>query len=74
MILLRRLRLVERTADQHRAPEPRTSVCDRIDELPAAFLIDPPTFAAAVEAGILAVVERQIRAEERLKNPSEVRP
>lgn len=66
MKLSRRLQLVERTADRHRASEHRISVCDRIEELAALYATHPPTFAPAIEAGIRAAVERQILADERL--------
>ncbi|WP_439630639.1 hypothetical protein [Gemmata sp.] len=64
MTLRHRVRAVERTAGRHRAPEPRASVCDRIEELATLFAAHPTTFPTAVEAGILAAVERQIRAGE----------
>ncbi|VTU02529.1 unnamed protein product [Gemmataceae bacterium] len=75
MRLSRRLQLVERIAGRPRASEPRVGVCDRIEELAAAYLTHPPAFAPAVEAGIAAAVERQIRAEEEyFGNVPEVRP
>jgi hypothetical protein len=63
--LSRRLQLVERIAGRHHAPEPHVSVCDRIEELTATFLIDPPALAPAIEAGIAAAVERGFSADEQ---------
>jgi hypothetical protein len=60
MNMRHRVRAAERTADRHRAPEPQISVSDGIDELTAAYLTHPPTFASAIEAGIRATVERQL--------------
>ncbi|WP_439620679.1 hypothetical protein [Gemmata sp.] len=68
MKLNHRVRAAERTADRHRAPHSRTSVCDRIDALTAAYLTTPTTFAPAVEAGILAAVEREFRANDPLSD------
>jgi chorismate mutase len=73
--LSRRLQLVERIAERHHASEPSVGVCDRIEELTTAYLTNPPTFAPAVEAGIRATVERQLRAVERFcPAPMEDRP
>jgi hypothetical protein len=66
MTLRHRMRAAERTADRNRAPVPSRGVCDRIEELTTAYLTHPPTFAPAIEAGIRAAVERQIRADEQL--------
>ncbi|VTU02490.1 unnamed protein product [Gemmataceae bacterium] len=50
-------------------------MCDRIEELTTAHLTHPPTFAPPIEAGILAAVERQLRADERFfPAPMEDRP
>ena len=65
MTLRHRVRAAERTADRNRAPVPSRGVCDRIEELTAAYLTDSPAFAPAVEAGIIAAVERHLRADER---------
>jgi hypothetical protein len=75
MTLQHRVRAAERTADRNRPPVPSRGVCDRIEELTAAYLTNPPTFAPAVEAGILTAVERQLRADERFfPAPLEDRP
>jgi hypothetical protein len=37
----------------------RVGVCDRIDQLATEFAEHPPVFSAAVEAGILAAVDRE---------------
>ncbi|WP_439624358.1 hypothetical protein [Gemmata sp.] len=75
MNLRHRVRAAERTTDRHRAPEPGDRVCDRIEELTALFAEDPTAFPTAIEAGILAAVDRQIRFEELLvETPAEARP
>lgn len=66
MTLRHRVRAAERSAARRGGLEHRVGVCDRIDELAAAFLTDPPTFAPAVEVGILTAVERQICFGEQL--------
>ena len=75
MTLRHRMRAAERTVDRHHASEPRPSVCNLIEQLTPAYLTHPPTFDPAVEAGIAAAVERQIRADGRFcPAPLEDRP
>lgn len=63
MKLSSRLRAVELAADRLGNPRrPAFSVCDRIEVLTALFMEHPPVLPPAIEAGILAAVEREERA------------
>lgn len=48
---------------RNRDDVPTLSVCDRIDELTLLYMEHSPLFAPQVEAGIIAAVERETRAE-----------
>jgi hypothetical protein len=64
-----RLRAAEQAATRLRPVAAPRNVFDRIEELTALFLEHPPTFAPAIEAGILAAVECDTRAG-LVTNPS----
>ncbi len=59
-----RLRAVEQAVDRiwNREEVAAVSVCDRIEELTGLFAEHPPQFPPAVEAGIMAAIDREERA------------